>query len=79
MSEINTLDKRDYKQALRRGLLFLAPLALLYITQVTGAIQQDGHTIMLKDFIPSSFTYGAVMLYVLNRLTDLINRFIKGN
>ncbi len=73
-----TLNSRDWKAALKRGLLFLAPLALIYINQVTGAIQQSGHSITLFDFIPSAFTWGAVSLYVLNRITDLINRFISG-
>ncbi len=78
MSQANTLTKTDWKQAARRGALFLAPLSLIYLTQITGALQQEGHTFVVRDLIPSTFTQGALVLYVANRLTDLINRFIKG-
>ncbi len=77
-SKSYTLNKNDWRQALRRGALFLAPLALIYITQITGALQQEGYVFNVKDLIPSTFTQGAIVLYFFNRLTDLINRFIQG-
>ncbi len=71
-----TLTKTDIQTANRSALIFVAPLALLYLTQVTGTLQTAGHVISLKDFIPTSFTTGAVALYVVNYLTNLIHKFI---
>ncbi len=77
MSESLVLDKNDWKKAAKRGLLFLAPLTLLYLGQLTGALQQEGHVFVVKDLIPSTFTWGAIVLYAANRLTDIVNRFIQ--
>lgn len=71
-----SLNKTDFKTALRSALVFLAPLALIYFGQLTGTLQTAEHGISLNDFIPTQFTLGAIVLYVVNRLTDLIRKYI---
>jgi len=71
-----TLNKQDYKAVLRTGLIFLAPLGLIYLAQVTGALQVPNREFSLKDLVPSSFTIGAITLYVANRLTDILRKLV---
>lgn len=76
---MNNLPKSEWKKAWKQALLFLAPLVLLYVNQVTGILSLPTHIINLSDFIPSSFTLGAISLFILNRVTDIIKRFIDSN
>jgi hypothetical protein len=75
------LIEKDIKAAFSRGLLFLAPLAIMYLTPVIAAISTavvDGTFMFsLGLFIPNPLVIGAMILYVLNRLTDVISRYIK--
>jgi len=71
-----SLNRTDVKNIFRSGLIFLAPVVLIYLGQITGALQTPGHIFNLNDFIPSTFTLGAMTLYCANRLTDIARKFI---
>lgn len=64
------------RMVVRSGLLFLAPVFLIYLTQVTGALSVEGHVFTYKDLLPSTFTQGSMVLFVLNRCTDIIRKFV---
>ena len=76
VSKPMSLNKTDYKLIVRSGLIFLAPVVLIYLTQVTGALSVQGHEFSYKDLIPSTFTQGGMVLFVLNRITDIIRKYI---
>lgn len=76
MSEQFKLTKTDTKRWYHNLLVFLAPVAVIYLTTTTGLLMQEGHTILLTDFIPNNFTIGAMVLYVLNGLLDIIRKFV---
>lgn len=81
ISPIKKLIRRDAKAVINRGLLFLAPLAIMYLTPIVSIVTStvlDGTFIFsLGLFIPNPLVVGAMILYVLNRLTDIISRFMK--
>jgi len=65
----------DFKNVLHNALVFLAPLALLYIGFVMNNINASGFA--LADFVPSNLVIGAGALYVLNVLQDFFLKFKK--
>ena len=67
----------DVKKWGKNLLIFLAPVALIYVVSVTGSA--SGGVFTLSDFVPNSVTIGAMILYALNALTDLLRKFIAGN
>ncbi len=71
-----SLNRTDWKSIGRSALIFFAGILLIYINQVTGTIAQTDHVFSIKDFIPSSFTYGAITAYVLGQLTNIIRKYI---
>lgn len=81
ISPIKKLICRDAKAVINRGLLFLAPLAIMYLAPIVSVITAtvlDGTFIFsLGLFIPNPLVIGAMVLYILNRLTDIISRFMK--
>ena len=54
--------------------VFLAPVLTVYIVAVIGVIQVNNGAVKLEDLIPTSFTWGAVTLYVLNSLLDYLKK-----
>lgn len=50
---------------LKNALIFLAPTLLVLIPSIIG-------------IIPSDWKYAVIVIYVLNRATDLIRRFASG-
>ena len=79
ISPKGTVNKKDIKRWLNNLLVFVAPVALIYLMQVQGALSQEGHFFTGKDFIPSSFTQGAMVLYTINSLIDIIRKFRDGS
>ena len=67
------VNKDDLKKWGRNLLVFLAPLAVIYLLQLY-AVLQNGF-LSLTDFIPSQITLGAIELYVVNALLDLFRKF----
>lgn len=54
-------------------IMFLRPLAILYLVFVIANIQGDGFHI--EDFVPNQAVIGAMMLYVLNTALDFFRKF----
>jgi len=71
-----TLNKSDMLFVWERAKLFLVPLALLYIPLVVARIEDDG--LQLSDFALNQFEQGALVLYILNRLTTAFQLYLKG-
>ena len=76
MSEAYSLAAADFQKWGRNLLLFLIPVILIYITFVIAAINDAGGTFSFSDLIPNAITVGAMVLYVLNGLTDLLRKFV---
>ena len=76
MSPNFDLLKEDMKSWGKTALLFLAPVAILYITFVLTNCE-DGFT--WSDFIPSIFVQGAIVVYFLNEFLALIKKFVESN
>ena len=74
-----SLNTRDWKQVLKSALVWLVPLGLIYIAQIQAILQNNGITIKLEDFIPTTFTWGAIVHYVTNRLYDIGQKFLSTN
>ena len=68
-----TADKNKWLHNLA---LFLAPVAIIYLGAVSGLLQIEGHRFSLKDLIPSEFTWGAIVLYVVNSIMDYMRKFM---
>ena len=56
----------DYKKWLKNALIFLGPALLVFIPAIAKQI-------------PAELGYGALVLYVLNVLTDLLTKWLKEN
>lgn len=54
--------------------VFLAPVGVVYLLAVVGIITANNGTIQAKDFIPTSFTWGAITLYVANTALDYLRK-----
>jgi len=55
------------------SLVFLAPLAILYLMTIQGRIQEGG--ISLSDFYLDEKMIGAMSLYVINVLLDYFKKY----
>lgn len=77
MSPKFSLNKYDYQSLKKRALLFLLPLAGLYFGDITAKIAIDGFQI--HDFYLDQLEQGALILYVLNRVTHRIQLWLDGN
>lgn len=75
MSPKWTLNTADANKWVKNALTFLAPLALMYIASITPLIQ-DG--LALSDFKITALVAGAMVLYVLNVVTDLLKKLTEG-
>ena len=73
VSPVGSVNKADLQKWLSNALIFLAPLSLVYLGQLNAGLQ-DG-IFELSDFIPTSVTIGAIQLYIVNALTDLVRKF----
>ena len=58
------LIKEDWIAAGKRALIFLAPFLLVVIPVVI-------------EKLPADWAYSAIVLYILNRLTDLLRRYVS--
>lgn len=66
-----SLTQTQRSKWINNTLIFLAPLGVIYFGAVAYTLQLPNHVFSLNDFIPSSFTIGAMVLYVVNSLFDL--------
>ena len=81
ISPENGLIKQDYKAILKRGLLFLTPIITMYlapvIAMISEAVLNKTFILTLTYFVPSPIVIGGMILYVLNRIWDAVNRFMS--
>jgi hypothetical protein len=61
---------------LKKALIQLVPVALIYLTPIIADLSTVGHVFSLQDFIPTNFTLGAMVLYILNRIYDALQRWV---
>lgn len=76
-SKPGTLNQSDFSKVAKSALIFLIPLATLYLSSVAGTLQVVGHELSIKDFIPNSYVFGGVILYIGNILTDISRKFVS--
>ena len=60
------LSKADWKAAGKQALIFLGPALLVLMASVV-------------EGVPSNWKYGVVVLFMLNRVTDLLRRYLADN
>jgi hypothetical protein len=70
------LSDEDIARILHNAYVFLAPLALVYLVFVSGNLQ-DGFA--LSDLYPNQEVLGAIVLYIVNFLTDFTRKFLADN
>ena len=68
------LTKTNENKFLRNLLVFLSPVAVIYLVAVVGVINANNGAVKLTDFIPTSFTLGAMTLYALNSILDYLRK-----
>ena len=69
------LDKIDQRKWFDNLVLFLAPVGVIYFTNVAVFLGIDGFSV--QDFIPTNFMLGAMSLYIVNGLTDYLKKLQK--
>lgn len=65
-SEANQLSKQDWKAAGKQALIFLGPALVVLLASTV-------------EVVPADAKYGAVVLFLLNRVTDLLRRYLADN
>lgn len=69
------LRKEDIRKWTTNTLVFLAPLGVIYFGALAVTLQQPNHAYSLRDFVPSQFTTGAMVLYIVNVFYDLSRKW----
>lgn len=64
----------DWKKIGHNALVFLAPLAILYLGFVTSGLQNG---FSFEAFIPSNAIIGACALYILNVVMDFFRKYMS--
>lgn len=67
------LNETDIQKWKRNLLLFLAPVAVIYLTSLEVTIQQN-HGITLASFLPNQFASGGIVLYFINAALDYLKK-----
>ena len=65
VSPSGKINYADLVAFLKNALVFLAPTLLVLIPSIIGVL-------------PADWKYSVILIYVLNRATDLIRRFVQG-
>lgn len=68
------ISRTEVKQWFLNAIRFLAPLGVLYLTAVLGVMSQPNHLLSLADFVPSQFTTGAMVLWIMNTAYDFLRK-----
>lgn len=76
MSPQYTLTAADFRKWGTNLLIFLAPVALIYLLSVIATVNSAG--VSVAAFVPTTATVGAMVLYVLNGIVDLIRKYVAG-
>lgn len=75
MNQKFSLNAADVQRWIANLIVFLAPVALIYLAAVIATINSSG--ISLASFAPNALTVGAMVLYVLNAVVDIIRKFVS--
>lgn len=75
MSEQFSLDKQDWKKWRNDSLYFFGGVVLVYLGQLTAALQTPFHVFRVEDLIPSTFTWGGIVAYFANTIQNLMRKF----
>ena len=75
-SPTGTVNSQDIQKWLHNMLVFISPLALIYLAAVADALDKSGFNWGIFALTP--MTQGAIALYVLNSLTDLFTKIKAG-
>ena len=70
-----SLNSADFGHWIKNALLFLAPVGVIYLAFVQGNL---GDGISISDFVPDAIVMGAVILYAINTVLDLLRKFLAG-
>lgn len=65
-SEANQLSKQDWKAAGKQALIFLGPALVVLLASTV-------------EVVPADAKYGVLVLFLLNRITDLLRRYLADN
>ena len=71
-----SLNSADWKKILHNALVFLSPVALIYLAFVAGGISNG---LSLSAFIPTPVAQGAMALFVVNVLIDFFRKLAVDN
>ena len=74
MLEPITLTPKNQSKWGSNLLTFLAPVAIVYIVALIGVINANNGAFILTDLIPTPFTWGAGLLYILNSCLDYLRK-----
>lgn len=75
MSTKWSLNSADFHKILHNALVFLSPVALIYLAFVAGNLSNG---VSLSAFIPTPIVQGAMVLYVVNVLIDFFRKLSAG-
>lgn len=69
------LNREDIKKWVRNLGIFLAPILVIYLAPVVDSLK-DGFS--FSDFAITPLVQGAIVLYIVNGILDLLRKFSAG-
>lgn len=75
-SPAGNINKVEFNQWLHNALLFLAPLAVIYLSSLAGVLQEPDHVVSVNDFALNSFRLGAIVTYLVNVIYDFLRKYV---
>lgn len=69
--EPNSLIKQDWKRWIRNTILFIIPVAILYLTYIASLLNDKDHIFQLRELLPNQMVWGGLVVYILSTLQDL--------
>jgi hypothetical protein len=75
ISGVHELRREDVVRSLNNAKRFLAPLGAIYIASLLPVFSDPNNTTELRDFVPSQLAQGAMILYILNFVNDVFNKW----
>lgn len=76
MSQAYTLSGVDFQKWTRNLLIFLAPVALIYLAFVAAAIAAANGAFSFAELVPNQIVIGSMVLYVINGIVDIVRKFV---
>ena len=78
MSKSGEMNKADWNKWVHNLLVFLAPLGIIYLTSLLGVLNTPDHRLVIEDLYPTQMVIGAIALYLVNAMLDLLRKFTGG-